>query len=189
MSIKENRSKCRLVVLLAGCVFIVCACVIKPSPSNSQSGKWVSLEVPAIIFSAVKINAAATDSAYQNVCIEAQNEITKQLIIQMPEQLKPVVFQVSTPQNKRSISDALLQVEITKCEVDVDQSGGMFEFYLTLQVDVTLKKNNAILMTLPIHSFERVQIDDPSPTFEFSYEESVQRILGLFDSGRVLMVD
>ncbi|VAW62387.1 hypothetical protein MNBD_GAMMA09-3599 [hydrothermal vent metagenome] len=190
---KKSRFKYGFSVALACCFFsIMSACTVK-----LPAGKWVSPEISTVNFMAVELSAI--DSAYPAVCIEAQNELNMRLLEQMPAQLKPLVFQVSqkvanqeqlSPARKIKNTDAAtLQLMITDCLVDVDQSGGVFEFYLTLSVDVKLMKNNRALMKHHMQSFERVQIGEPDPAFEFSFEEPVQRILALFNNGRIFIAD
>ncbi len=145
----------------------------------------MTIDAPEIYFSGLELKDDVKDSVYPKLCVEAQSEIKAQLMRRLPAQIKPLGFDVS-PENKKANADkTVLQMIITKCEVDVQQWNGSFTFYLTLNLQLSLKDSRQSLMSYNMKTYEQLQTAAPDPSFEFTFEEPVARTLILFDNGRV----
>lgn len=167
--------------LLTGSVVSMLAACAYQRPT----GQWVAIKAPGVYFSGVEMSKDARDPGYPDVCVEAQDYIKTELSRRLPPNIKPLVFHVPEKPPRTDEWAAVFQMAITNCKLDVEQSGGLATFYLTLSVGVTLKDNDRTLLAYNMETYEQAQTETLSPSFEFTFEELVARTLMLFDGGRV----
>ena len=167
-----------LFVFLSGCGY------------QQPAGHWQAINASSLVFSGVEIERGAKDKAYPDVCVEAQEEIDTAIIKSLPEKIKPLSFShVQAGSSDQQGDGARLDMMITTCELDSDQAGGTFTFYLTLTVQVSLKVADRTVMAYTMETYEQAVSSTPSPDFEFTFAEPKVRTLMLFDAGRVWVPD
>ena len=149
------------------------------------SGHWISLETEVITFPAVELDEKDIDANYAAVCKEAQDEINTRLKRELPAKISPLKLLSGKTVAATDKKAATLKLRISRCEIDVDQSGGSFSYYLTLPVDVSLTQNGTSLLDYSMQTYEQITIDNPSPDFEFTFAEPVSRTLLLFNGGQL----
>ena len=144
---------------------------------QNPPGQWHEINTSSLYFAGVSINDGAI-TGYKDTCLEARQEIEQALARRLPARVAPLAFSATgeAPDNA-----AVLSLQITRCDIDVDQYGDNFSFYLSLPVQVTLTLNNRTLLDYPLQTFEQLQTDVPNPVYEFSFEEAIARTLLLFD--------
>jgi len=169
--------------LLSACfgLAVLTACAY-PRPA----GHWMTLETRAIYLPPVVIDEKTMDQNYAAVCREAQNEINRQLKRELAAKIKPLAL-VGGKAAGVNADVATLKVSIRRCDIDIDQSGGAFTYYLSLPVNVSLTQNGRTLLDYSMDTYEQVSIDTPAPDFEFTFDEPVTRTLLLFN-GRQLWI-
>lgn len=175
---------CRYLVACGFSLFLIAGCGYQ-----QPDGKWVPLHASAIYFAGVELGDAAIDPNYAAVCNEARDEIQAQLVKQLPEKIAPLKLDIRENKNGVSTTTAVLKITISQCEIDVEQSGGSFTYYLTLPVNVSLTRNNEAVLSYTMSTYEQVDIDTPGPVFEFTFAEPVARTLLLFDGRQVWLPD
>ncbi len=174
----------RYLVLCSFFLFAITGCGYQ-----RPAGKWVSIDASAIYFAGVTLSEAAIDPNYAAVCKEARDEIYTQLVKQLPEKIAPLNLNTTENSHDISATTAILKLMIARCEIDVEQSGGSFTYYLTLPLKVSLTQNNESILTYNMSTYEQVDIDTPGPEFEFTFAESVARTLLLFDGRQLWLPD
>jgi len=167
-----------ILIAVAGCAY------------QRPPGQWVRIDAPAVYFTSVGFGRDAVDPIYTKTCQEAREEIEQQLVRRFPKHLSPLDFYgpKKSPAVKKGL--AVFRLEITKCKVEVQQwdvAGGepSISFYLTLAVRVRLAVNGRPLLTHAMVTYEQVHTDTPTPLFDFTFTEPVDRTLLLFDKGNV----
>ncbi len=153
------------------------------------AGKWILIDTSTIYFSGVELDDEAIDLNYKTVCEEAHDEIKTQLIKRLPAKIAPLVLNTTEEPADKNITTATLKFRITRCEIDSDQSGGTFTYYLTLPVKISVTQNNESLLSYNMNTYEQVQIDQPGPEFEFTFAEPVARTLLLFNGKQLWVPD
>jgi len=148
------------------------------------AGKWQLIDAAAIVFSGVTLNDKAIDPNYAAVCQEAKDEITAQLNKRLPDRIAPLSL-ITRKAGSAENDVVILNIQIRRCEIDVEQSGGSFSYYLTLPVKVSVTQNGRHLLNYNMNTYEQVSVDQPSPEFEFTFDEPVARTLLLFDGNRL----
>jgi len=152
---------------------------------QNPPGKWIPIEASALYFSGVELADDAVTSGYSDTCIEAQQEIEKELIKRLPAQVTPLkLYTAKTPPAADS-KTAELKILITQCDIDVDQYGGSFSYYLSLPLRVSLTVDNQTLLDTSIKTYEQLQTDVPNPIYEFTFAEAVARTLLLFKGEQI----
>ena len=151
------------------------------------NGHWISLKTDVIYFPEVELNEKGIDLNYEAVCKEAQDEINTRLKRKLPAKISPLKLVSGKTVVAANKNVATLKLRISRCEIDVDQSGGSFSYYLTLPVDVSLTQNGTSLLDYSMQTYEQITIDNPAPDFEFTFAEPVSRTLLLFN-GRQLWI-
>jgi hypothetical protein len=173
---------CSLLVSLSGCGY------------QQPAGHWQSIDATSLVFSGVEIDSGVKDKAYPDVCVEAQEEINAAIKQKLPAKIKPLTFNAikagpAAGSAGQQEGNARLDMEITTCELDSDQAGGTFTFYLTLTVQVSLKVADRTVMAYTMDTYEQAVSSTPSPDFEFTFAEPKVRTLMLFEAGRVWIPD
>ncbi|HED35805.1 MAG TPA: hypothetical protein ENJ08_16550 [Gammaproteobacteria bacterium] len=168
--------------------FALFACAYQP-----PQGKWIRLDAESLYLEAVVLDKNTMSTNYKNVCVEAGEEIQKQLSEELPARVQPLQFYPAQTPPQEGPS-ANIQILITDCKVDVEQwgaggGGGAFTYYLDLDVKVLVSYKGSTLLSYNIKISDQVDTDIPDPLFEFSFEEPVVRILLLFDGRRLLVPD
>ncbi|GMR01624.1 MAG: hypothetical protein BMS9Abin19_1030 [Gammaproteobacteria bacterium] len=157
------------------------------------AGKSVLVDATEIYFSGVELDDEAIDPNYKAVCNEARDEIKTQLIKRLPAKIAPLALNTTEKPADTSTTTVTLKLRITRCEIDAEQSqgggGGSFAYYLTLPVKVSVTQDDESLLTYNMNTYEQVQIDEPSPEFEFTFEEPVARTLLLFNGKQLWVTD
>ena len=153
------------------------------------AGKWVSIETPAIYFAGVGFGDNAIDPNYPTICKEARDEIYASLVRKLPERIRPLTLNTTGSTDDPRTTAATLKLTITRCEVDVEQSGGSFTYYLSLPLRISFTQNDENLLTYDMDTYEQAHIDAPAPEFEFTFAEPVARTLLLFDGQRLWLPD
>jgi len=158
---------------------------------NPPTGQWHSFDAKSVTFSGVEIAAQTLDAGYPDICREAQGEIQKQLSQQLAERFQPLTFSTAVAPPAQH-NNALLNIQITQCEVDSQQwdgggNGLSFTYYLTLKLHINLLYDKRNLLNYEIETFEQIDTDTSGPAFEFSFEESIQRALLLFKGQQFLV--
>ncbi|MBE9560606.1 MAG: hypothetical protein IMF15_07435 [Proteobacteria bacterium] len=159
---------------------------------QQPEGHWVSIEASEVVFSGIKLEDEVKDKAYPDICVEAQGEVKAALLKALPAKIKPLSFTMADDKSdtgKIASDKARFDMVITHCELDVDQGGGSFAFYLTLTVQVSLHIADRTVMAYTMETYEQAVSSTPSPDFEFTFAEPKVRTLMLFDSGRVWVPD
>lgn len=174
---KQNTAVFKSLIAASLYVCFVAGCAYKP-----PVGQWQVIDAPGIYFDGVFLDDAAKTSNYASICNEARDEIMAQLSKKIPERILPLKFNVNKNTNEKN---AILKINITQCEIDSDQSGGSFSYYLTLPVTVSVNLGDKNLLTYNMQTYEQISVDQPSPNFEFTFAEPIQRTLVLFN-GRKL---
>lgn len=82
-----------------------------------------------------------------------------------------------------------MPLTIKRSEIDVEQSGGSFTYYLTLPLNVSLTQNNKNLLSYDMDTYEQVNTDTPAPEFEFTFAEPVARTLQLLNGKQLWRPD
>jgi hypothetical protein len=162
------------------------ACAYHP-----PAGQWHELDVSGVTFSGVELKKEIIDSGYPAICHEAQNEIQQQLTTQLKTRIQPLTLATSALTSAQQ-NNALLKIQITQCDVDVQQWDGgsrglTFTYYLELTLNINLTQKNKTLLNYEIESLEQIDTGTSGPDFEFTFEEIIQRTLLLFDGGRFLV--
>lgn len=160
------------------CLFILSACSYQ-----RPAGKWTTIDASSIYFSGVQLSDEAIDPNYAMVCREARDEIYTQLLQKLPEKIAPLALQ--TGKIVPAEDTASLKIRIKRCEIDVEQSGDSFTYYLTLPLTVSLTQNHENLLSYDMATYEQANTDTPGPEFEFTFAEPVARTLQLFDGRRL----
>jgi len=163
------------------------ACAYQP-----PQGQWVNLDAESLYLQAVVLDKNTMSTSYKEVCAEAGEEIQKQLSEKLPARVQPLQFyRTQAPAQDKTRAD--IQILIIDCKVDVQQwdagGGGSFTWYLNLDVRVLVSYKESTLLSYNIKTSDQVSTDMPGPLFEFSFEETVARILLLFDGRRLLVPD
>jgi len=174
----------RCLVVCGFFLFMITGCGYQRS-----AGKWVPMDASAIYFAGVELGDAAIDPNYAAVCKEARDEIHTQLVKQLPKKIAPLNLDITEKSNGVSATTAVLKITISRCEIDVEQSGGSFTYYLTLPINVSLTRNNEGVLSYNMRTYEQVDIDTPGPEFEFTFAEPVARTLSLFDGRQLWLPD
>jgi hypothetical protein len=170
----------------ASCIYSLLLFTLSSCSGYQNSpGKWVPIEASALYFSGVELADDAITSGYRDTCIEAQQEIEKELIKRLPALLAPLkLYTAETPPAANS-KTAELKILITQCDIDVDQYGGSFSYYLSLPLRISLTVDNQTLLDTSIKTYEQLQTDVPNPIYEFTFAEAVARTLLLFKGKQV----
>ncbi len=168
---------CSLLITLSACVY------------QKPPGRWATINASTLYFSGVKLSDRAITSAYRDTCIEAQQEIEKELINRLPAQIKPLLLYAAKKPPAADSKTAELKLLMTQCDINVDQSGDNFTYYLSLSLRVTLMEDDQSLLNYPVKIDEQLQTDVPSPIFEFSFADAVSRTLLLFKGKQIWLVD
>ncbi len=163
-------------------LFMLTACAYQ-----RPAGHWRLINASTIYFPAVELEDEAMDLNYEAVCKEAQDEIYAQLVRELPAKIAPLSLTTDKISNEMKSIFATLKIRINRCGIDVDQSGGSFSYYLTLPVEISLTQNGESLLDYNMNTYEQVNIDTPTPEFEFTFAEPVSRTLLLF-SGKQLWI-
>lgn len=145
------------------------------------------MDVSEINFSGVELGDEAIDPNYKATCEEARDEIKGQLIDQLPGRIAPLALNMTENPGDKSALAAALKLTITQCDIDVDQIGGSFTYYLTLSLKIDVTQNNESLLSYKMDTYEQLLINNPGPEFEFVFTEPVARTLMLFN-GKQLWV-
>jgi len=132
----------------------------------------------------VELSDKAIDLSYAAVCQEAKDEITTQLNKNLPGRIAPLSLIPGKPAPAQETA-VILNIQIIRCEIDVEQSGGSFSYYLSLPVKISLTQNGKSLLRYNMSTYEQVSVDQPGPEFEFTFDEPVARTLLLFDGNRL----
>ncbi len=148
-------------------------------------GQWIPLDASSIQLAAVQLDTEAIDPNDAAICEEARNEIYHQLLKKLPKKIAPLTLATEEASTGKSADTAALEIRITGCDIDVDQSGGRFSYYLTLPVKVKLTLNEKNLLNHEMDTCEQVSVSMPAPEFEFTFAEPVARTLLLFDGKRL----
>jgi len=156
---------------------------------QNPPGRWLPIEASALYFPGVELADDAVTSGYRNTCIEAQQEIEKELIKRLPEQIAPLKLLTARPSAAADSKIAELKILITQCDIDVDQYGGSFSYYLYLPIRVSITTDNKTLLDASIKTYEQMQTDVPNPIYEFTFAEPVARSLLLFKGEQVWIPD
>lgn len=167
----------------------LCLLVLSGCGYQRPDGQWLPLEASAIKLTAVKLEAKAIDPNYASTCKEARDELDTQLRKKLPGKIAPLASLSGETSAARSADTAILEVLITGCNIDVDQSGGTFNYYLTLPVRVRLTLNEKTLLNYRMDTYEQISVDAPGPEFAFTFAEPVERTLLLFDGERLWLPD
>jgi len=170
----------RYFLLFSSFLFVLSACGY-----TRPDGNWVLLDASEIYFSGVELGNEAIDPSYKATCEEARDEIKAQLINKLPGKIAPLVLKTTEIPDDKSATAAFLKLEITQCEIDVDQIGDSFTYYMTLPLRVTVTQNNEKLLSYKMDTYEQVQINNPGPEFEFFFTEPVERTLLLFNGKKL----
>lgn len=177
------------------CFTVICsllpALLILPGCAGYQNppGKWVPINASALYFSGVELNDDAITSGYKDTCMEAQYEIEKQLISKLPAQIAPLALYTTENPPAADVKTAELKILITQCDIDSDQGGETFYYYLSLPLHITLTMENRVILDYPMKTYEQIQISDPSPAFEFTFAEAEKRTLLLFKGHQIWIPD
>ena len=151
---------------------------------SRPAGQWQTINASAIYFPGVTLSEKAIDPSYTAVCQEAKDEITTQLNKALSEKIAPLPLIPGTPAQAQAAA-AVLSIQIRRCEIDVEQSGGSFSYYLSLPVTISLTQNGRPLLRYSMNTYEQISVDQPGPEFEFTFDEPVARTLLLFDGNRL----
>jgi len=143
------------------------------------------MDASDIYFSGVELGDEAIDQSYKATCEEARDEIKGQLINQLPGKIAPLTLNTTENPGDKSALAATLRLTITECDIDVDQIGGSFTYYLTLSLKVDVTQNNERLLSYKMDTYEQVRISSPGPEFEFVFTEPVERTLLLFNGKKL----
>ena len=143
---------------------------------------WQPLPAPVLVFSGVVLPAAVRDPAYPDVCREAVREIDARLRRELPARLRPVTLR-NTP--RAGDDNMLLDITITRCRLDVDQWGDNFDFFLDLNLTITLRQAQRVVFRQELVTGERARTDTPSPDWLFTFADASRQILARFANGRV----
>jgi len=170
--------KCFLLIIYS--LFSISACGYQ-----RPDGKWASINASELFFANVELSNEVIDPNYKAVCEEARDEIKTELVNKLPEKISPLTLNTTQKPDAKSNRAASLILRITQCEIDVDQSGGSFTYYLTLALDVRVTKNGEDLLSYKMNTHEQVHIDVPNPDFEFTFAEPISRTLQLFNGKQV----
>ena len=163
----------------------LCLLILTGCGYQRPDGEWLLLDASAIRFTVVELGQEAIDPNYAATCEEARDEIYTQLSRKLPAKIAPLELKTGKTPSDNSAGTASLKLIITDCEIDVDQSGGTFSYYLTLPVQVVLTQNGKNLLTYDMATYEQISVDAPGPEFEFTFAEPVARTLLLFDDRRL----
>ncbi len=144
------------------------------------AGHWQVIDATTIYFPVLELDENAIDPNYEAVCKEARHEIQTQLIRRLPAKITPLGLETDKTASRISATAVTLKIRIDQCEIDVDQAGGTFSYYLTLPLTVSLTQNGKSLLDYNMNTYEQISIDNPSPAFEFTFAEPVSRTLLLF---------
>ena len=163
------------------------ALLILPGCAGYQNppGKWTPINASALYFSGVELNDDAITSGYKDTCIEAQYEIEKQLISKLPAQIAPLALYTTENPPAADVKTAELKLRITQCDIDSEQGGETFYYFLSLPLQITLTMENRILLDYPMKTYEQIQVSIPTPAFEFTFAEAEKRTLLLFKGNQV----
>ena len=161
------------------------ACGLSACATPRPEGQWRPIAAPVLYFAGVQLAETALDKGWPEVCHEAQTEIDKQLRQRLPGRIAPLTLRSGRPEP--GDAHARLAMAIESCEVDSDQTGGTFWFYLTLRLRVTLSDGGRELMQRAWAVSENARSSTPSPLYEFTFAEPVRQTLVLFDGPRVLV--
>ncbi len=153
------------------------------------AGHWRLIDASTIYFPAVELEDEAMDSNYAALCKEARDEIHAQLVRELPARIAPLRLTTDKISDEMQSAFATLKLRINRCEIDVDQSGGSFSYYLTLPVEISLTQNGENLLDYRMDTYEQVNIDTPTPAFEFTFAEPVSRTLLLFSGTQLWIPD
>lgn len=162
------------------CLFLLSGCGY-----SRPDGKWLSLDATAIYFAGVELTEAGINSNDKTVCMEARDEINAQLAEKLPAKIAPLVLKTDNGAGGGDKKNAILKLRIMRCEIDVDQTGGSFTYYLSLPVKVIFTLNKKTVLDYDMSTYEQVNTDTPGAEFEFTFAEPVARTLLLFDGGRL----
>ncbi len=144
--------------------------------------RWQPLTAPVLVFRGVTLPAAARDPVYPAVCREAVRAIDARLRRELPARLRPVALRDTPPAGD---DYGLLDIVITRCRLDVDQWGDDFDFFLDLNLKVTLRQGQRVMLRRMLVTGERARTDTPSPDWLFTFADASRQILDGFESGRV----
>ncbi len=172
--------------------FLLCNCLLfllSACGYQRPDGKWIPLDASGINFSGVELGNEAIDPNYKATCEEARDEIKSQLINQLPAKIAPLVLNTTENLVDKSATVASLRLRITHCEIEVDQIGGSFTYYLTLSLKVDVTQNNENLLSYIMDTYEQLLINNPGPEFEFVFTEPVERTLMLFNGKQLWLPD
>ncbi len=172
--------------------FLLCNCLLfllSACGYERPDGKWVLIDASEINFSDVELGDEAIDPSYKATCEEARDEIKGQLINQLPGKIAPLVLNTTENSADKSATAAVLKLTITQCEIDVDQLGGSFTYYLTLSLKVDVTQNSESMLSYKMDTYEQVRINNPGPEFEFDFTEPVERTLMLFNGKQLWVPD
>jgi len=145
--------------------------------------RWQPLTAPVLVFRGVTLPAAARDPAYPAVCREAVRAIDTRLRRELPARLRPVALRATPPAGDDDY--VLLDIVITRCRLDVDQWGDDFDFFLDLNLKVTLRQGQRVVLRRTLVTGERARTDTPSPDWLFTFADASRQILDGFENGRV----
>lgn len=164
---------------LAGATLLLGAC-----STPQVQGEWRPIAAPLLYFDRVELPTSAVDKGWPELCHEAREEIDKQLAHRLPARLQPLPVRRSAAEP--DMGAAQLRLRIEDCEVDSEQSGGSFRFYLTLRVQLRFTDDGQTPLRHTMTVYEQAQSSTPSPLFEFTFIDAVRQTLMLFDGARVL---
>ncbi len=158
------------VAVVAGLVAAGCSAV-------PGGGAGWSPRAPVVVLEGVELADGARGGPYPEVCAEAAEEIAVQLRQRLPEAVRPVKVVAAVP---GAGSWTRLRVTIESCDIDVDQWGGNFDYYLDLDLSVSLEEDGRTVRRTRFRAGEQEQAHVPVPLWLFTFEGPVRRILGLF---------
>jgi len=156
---------------------------------QNPPGRWVAIDASALYFSGVELKDDAITSGYKDTCMEARQEIEKALISKLPAQITPLALYTAENPPAANAKTAELKLFIIQCDIDSDQNGGNFSYYLSLPLRVKLTAGGQTLMDYQMKTYEQIQLSEPSPIFEFTFAEAEKRTLLLFDGNQVWLPD
>ncbi len=177
---------------LCSLIFALIFSLVGCSGYQNPPGKWLALNASALFFSGVELDDNAVTprtTSYRETCREAAQEIEQKLLKKLPAQISPLVLYSAQKPPPENMKTAELKLLITRCDIDTDQSGGNFSFYLSLPVRLSLTMDEQTLLDYPIKTYEQLQTDVPNPIYEFTYAEAVARTLLLFNGKQVWVPD
>ncbi len=167
----------------------LCLLMLTSCGYQRPDGEWMQLDASTINLTTVQLGIKAIDPNYAATCEEARDEIYSQLLEKLPGKIAPLALAIGETSTGKNVDTATLEIRITRCKIDVDQSGGTFNYYLTLPIKIKLTLNEKNLLNYEMDTYEQVSVSAPGPEFEFTFAEPVARTLLLFDGKRLWLPD